>query len=56
MPGENLSLLDLFFSNKPELIDGVKNFMNITSEHEGVLINLHTDKPKSQVQFEDIRS
>ena len=51
--GCNSSLLDLFLTNVPERATNIENFNNITSEHEGVSMILHTKsqikKPKSRV-------
>ena len=51
--GCNSSLLDLFLTNIPERATNIENFTNITSEHEGVSMILHTKtqikKPKSRV-------
>ena len=51
--GCNSSLFDLFLSNIPERISNVENFTNITSEHEGVSMILHT---KTQIKKTKIKN
>ena len=34
MPGKKSSLLDLYYANCPNLIDGVANVLNLLSEHD----------------------
>ena len=55
MPGKKLSLLDLYYTNCPNLIDGVANVLNLLSEHDGVVINLHTQEKLLKTQFDTIR-
>merc|ERR1711954_485092 len=43
--GCNSSLLDLFLSDIPKRISGVKNFYNTISEHEGIMCTLLTKTP-----------
>ena len=55
MPGKKPSLLDLYYTNCPNLIDGVANVLNLLSEHDGVIINLHTQEKLLKTQFDTIR-
>ena len=55
MPGKQSSLLDVFFSNVKNKIDGVKNVPNLCSEHKGVLINLHLNLKHKKPQFITLR-
>merc|ERR1711954_5458 len=48
--GCNSSLLDIFLSNIPERISGIKNFYNTMSEHEGVICTLMTKTPVKDVK------
>ena len=50
-PGKRSSLLDIFFSNCPNLIDGVQNMVNTLSEHDGVRVNFHTSEIISKPLF-----
>merc|ERR1711954_191890 len=43
--GQNSLLLDLYLTNIPERVKGVKNFHNTMSEHEGVACTLLTKTP-----------
>ena len=56
MPGKRSSLLDLFYTTKPQMISGVANVTNILSEHDGVTLNLHTKNLKVKPQFEVVRN
>ena len=51
MPGKPSSLLDIFFSNASQRIDGVENITNITSEHDGVKYNIHVKKCHKKTNF-----
>ena len=55
MPGKKPLLLDLYYTNCPNLIDGVANVLNLLSEHDGVVINLHTQEKLLKTQFDTIR-
>merc|ERR1711954_467709 len=50
MGGCNSSLLNIFMSNIPERITGIKNFYNTMSEHEGVMCNILTKTPAKEVK------
>ena len=50
-PGKRSSLLDLFFTNVPGIIDGIQNAVNTLSEHDGVRVNLHTSEILNKTQF-----
>ena len=39
MAGRKLSLLDLFYSTKPDKTDGISNVTNLLSKHDGVTLN-----------------
>merc|ERR1711954_522602 len=43
--GCNYSLLDIYLTNIPERITGVRNFYNTMSEHDGVSCTLLTKTP-----------
>merc|ERR1711954_97254 len=55
MPGHKPSLLDVFYTNTTDKIDGVETKPNILSEHSLVKLNLHTNLPKKKTQFRVIR-
>merc|ERR1711954_229339 len=55
MPGHKPSLLDIFYSNTTEKIDGIETKPNILSEHSLVKLNLHTNLPRKKSQFKVIR-
>ena len=52
MPGRKLSLLDLFYSTKPDKTDGISNVTNLLSKHDGVTLNLHNKETHAKLQFE----
>merc|ERR1711954_513395 len=55
MPGHKPSLLDVFYTNSANKIDGVETKPNILSEHSLVKLNLHNNLPKKKAQFRVIR-
>ena len=52
MPGRKLSLLDLFYSTKPDKTDGISNVTNLLSKHDGVTLNVHNKETCAKPQFE----
>ena len=52
MPGRKLSLLDLFYSTKPDKTDGISNVTNLLSKHDGVTLNLDNKETRAKPQFE----
>ena len=56
MPGRRSSLLDLFYSSKPELISNIENTTNLLSEHDGVSLNINTKEAQLKPQYEIRRS
>ena len=49
MPGKKPSLLDIFYTNCPDLIDGVANVTNTLSGNEGVKLQIHTKQEGAQL-------
>ena len=56
MPGKRPSLLDLYYTTKPQMISGVENVTNMLSEHDGVKLNLHTKNLRVRPQFDVVRN
>lgn len=50
MPGRKLSLLDLFYSTKPDKTDGISNVTNLLSKHDGVTLNLDNKETRAKPQ------
>lgn len=51
MPGRKLSLLDLFYSTKPDKTDGISNVTNLLSKHDGVTLNLDNKETRAKPQW-----
>merc|ERR1711954_440506 len=52
MPGRRSSLLDLFYSSKPELITNIENTTNLLSKHDGVSLHINTKEAQLKPQYE----
>ena len=50
MPGRKLSLLDLFYSTKPDKTDVISNVTNLLSKHDGVTLNVHNKETRAKPQ------
>ena len=54
--GQRSTLIDLFFSTAPDKCTNCQNVINLTSEHEGVRIDMNINKAVIKQQFAIVRN